>query len=677
MTNSFRINNGDLAESVGELSEKVKTTTSQLAEIITFVTGDNAMQEHSHINKTTLDKFSVDAEGKLIFNNLPVEDKVTKEQLELLKTEVIIARKDFNNKTHDNLSERLNSDMSYVADRFNNASLLDYEGKYISAEKSYDGFTKDLKIKGRTIKNLLGDAGNCENLSKFKHSGQTVIDNSIKLFGNSSFKYTTGYSYIDLLCDQTHKYFISGYCYISSITNATPRIVTWNYGEWSNSSPGVFFDVLKLNQWQRKSAIITGKNNGGMRIQVGNVAGDIVVDYFDGVMVYDLTEIYGAGKEPTDIAQLERELPYVDGTTSVGEESNKIEVLSTGKNLFDINNIILSSGFSREGNIIKLNATADQMECVINIKNLKPGAKYVLSGDIVGDGYMGGNLKNNELGYIWVTSAVKSFNLSLLPTTTSIKIILKNTTGRGMITFTNIQLEEGTVATTYEPYKEDKISILLDEPLRSTPNGTCDEVDLENGKLIQKIKGYTLQANDITALTTTGVNVDYVTIPLTKFAGVSIQKIDIADGSFVISGFNNELSNTLIDSSVNNIYKFKTTDMFLYLIFPKDAYTNLSTAQASLAGTKIVYELAAPIEKPLDLPNVLRTYDNKTHIFTQESLIEPTVQTKIPSNVNAIVSTLKLENEELTKSLEERSIMNIENSLDQDLRITKIELGVM
>ena len=54
-------------------------------------------------------------------------------------------------------------------------------------------------------------------------------------------------------------------------------------------------------------------------------------------------------------------------------------------------------------------------------------------------------------------------------------------------TFSNIQLEKGSTATSYEPYEEKIYSVYVDEPLRCL-DSTCDYIDLVNKKVIRKIQ---------------------------------------------------------------------------------------------------------------------------------------------------------------------------------------------
>ena len=81
-----------------------------------------------------------------------------------------------------------------------------------------------------------------------------------------------------------------------------------------------------------------------------------------------------------------------------------------------------------------------------------------------------------------------------------------------------IQLEEGTVATAYEPYKSSHLT--ADVPFRRVPNGVADKVYEADGQLwLEKnVEEYELQSADVTSLTT-GVNVDWVVITKLNLTG--------------------------------------------------------------------------------------------------------------------------------------------------------------
>lgn len=579
------------------------------------------------------------------------------------------AKKDFNGNVKGSLAERLGSDMEYVNNRFNKASLLEYEDKYISASESFDGVTKELKIKGRTLKNLLGDSGNCEDLSKWKVGGTSVtLDTSIKMFVDKSIKVnpSNSQSFIekDVLCDQTHKYFVSSYAYIASFTSGSLRLYCSDYLTYSYQIL-IDYDTTKINQWQRKSIIVTGKLGGGFRLVNGFTSSSVGTAYLEGVMIYDLTEIYGAGKEPTDIAQLERDLPYVDGIKSVGEEG-KIEISSCGKNLFNEKSINLYTWSGLNWNSVYsgdvdngLSYPAQTNLANINVK-LKANKTYRVSfkwkGFVNGQSDYRYNYLQFEKNGLLYNSPISGLNynastgsyynlfyngindmylMGSYSFTPSEDIILKNIgTSRIWLQKNTLQLEENITNTDYEAYRENKINILLSESLRMLPIGTKDEVDIEKGNLIRRIgkkvlngsENFTKSSNDYGSC----IRFDLVVPDLV--AGSPLNKL-ICDR--LICRYN-AYQDGQEGVSTN------TSNSLVFFILK----TNLSTQD--VAGFKawlaqnpvtVYYELATPVETTLDIQRSLRTYDKKTNIFTLGSLIEPNIYCKVPSDVVTALDT--------------------------------------
>ena len=62
-----------------------------------------------------------------------------------------------------------------------------------------------------------------------------------------------------------------------------------------------------------------------------------------------------------------------------------------------------------------------------------------------------------------------------------------------------LQVEEGFVATPYEPYYKKKISFNIGEPLRSLPNGVCDEIRNNKGQweLVRRVHKVVLDGSEI------------------------------------------------------------------------------------------------------------------------------------------------------------------------------------
>ena len=79
----------------------------------------------------------------------------------------------------------------------------------------------------------------------------------------------------------------------------------------------------------------------------------------------------------------------------------------------------------------------------------------------------------------------------------NIKSIKLNSWARGTNILKNFQIER-TQFTPYEPYYKKKISFNIGEPLRSLPNGVCDEIKNNNGQweLVRKIGKKIINSNN-------------------------------------------------------------------------------------------------------------------------------------------------------------------------------------
>lgn len=168
-------------------------------------------------------------------------------------------------------------------------------------------------------------------------------------------------------------------------------------------------------------------------------------------------------------------------------------------------------------------------------------------------------------------------------------------------------LEKGTKQHSYVPYGKYGIEvettngtdtntslIVLDEPLRSLPNGVKDTY--ENGVVTRRV-GET----DVTII-------DSTTLPNGNKTGVCI-----------VSGKNqnNDISTNSILSS-----KAKVSDMFeentcyenpANIVFIGNSTDTLETIKTKFEGGKILYELATPVIEEYELPSI-PTYDEVTYI---------------------------------------------------------------
>lgn len=202
-------------------------------------------------------------------------------------------------------------------------------------------------------------------------------------------------------------------------------------------------------------------------------------------------------------------IPYFKGIKSAFEDENKIEVLSTGKNLFDMNR--------RYDNITNAQATVVQNVDKITVSSVEDGtyvnANFVLDKNFFkGKTVVGGCLYESDekgIGTVQINyqdttgkkyyQSIKTSRTFTFPDEFVGEVLLcvyannTNTPQSNTVTVRNIQLELGTKSTTYNSHKSNTTKIPLLSPLRSLPNGICDELIIDRlnhkAKLIQRI-GY-------------------------------------------------------------------------------------------------------------------------------------------------------------------------------------------
>ena len=187
------------------------------------------------------------------------------------------------------------------------------------------------------------------------------------------------------------------------------------------------------------------------------------------------------------------------------------------------------------------------------------------------------------------------------------------------------QLEEGTVATAYELYQESTQYFILPQGvLHSLPNGVTDEI--RDKKLYKRTVKYVLQSGDIDSLDTSNVNLDRVVIGLDAFSSLADQTNEV-DNSFYVEGFGSEVR--LGDADLlTSEYKYSTGTVALLLLVPKGTYVDLAAAQADLAGTALIYQLAQVDviengERGFSITGSLETFNGETTIITEPYLRKP------------------------------------------------------
>lgn len=167
----------------------------------------------------------------------------------------------------------------------------------------------------------------------------------------------------------------------------------------------------------------------------------------------------------------------------------KIPVTVSGKNLFDIDKLDTIGGITKneDGSITVSGYPSGTAKTLRKLcPYLKSGKTARLSMNT--NGYSHIYLKNSKASVeqYWSTSSKKVITDELLDSNV---YFYRQTSaqGGGNATISNIQIEEGEVATEYEPYVEPvTTNIYLDEPLRKVGD-YADYIDFESGKVVRNV----------------------------------------------------------------------------------------------------------------------------------------------------------------------------------------------
>lgn len=301
--------------------------------------------------------------------------------------------------------------------------------------------------------------------------------------------------------------------------------------------------------------------------------------------------------------------PYYDG--------HKIEILSNGKNLFDIQRYLSDNVNSQ---YYKISADGGleilKLDSRISFKNLDSGISvkrntaYSIKCSLPWDSLRVLTQKNN----VW--SNIKPTNYQFYSGDSDM-IYIKFVEEKNFPKIvTHIQVEESSTPSSYQPYFADKTQILLDEPLMRLPNGVHDEIT-RDGKLIRRVGKYTIDGSETWYQNSGMSSAEYLVMYTTSIKNINIIRCP-------------KISNyAIIDNYPNNNYNYECMH-FEHLSGSKTAtalFLRLKVTSANDFVTKIktnpiifYYELETPIITELPAP-YLRIF--KDGHLTFNTLVAP------------------------------------------------------
>ena len=172
------------------------------------------------------------------------------------------------------------------------------------------------------------------------------------------------------------------------------------------------------------------------------------------------------------------------------------------------------------------------------------------------------------------------------------------------------QLEEGSVATEYQPYQESASVMVLNAPLRNLSNGVKDIAYIKNNRLYvdRYVGSVVLDGTQTSVYTDTSIGRYDYTIPNAKLKGLCLSthfsyKLAVEDGKIFLSSVSEDRV------SIVNASKKTLTDMNSWL---------------SIHKPQVDYELAEPYTEEIGSLEMPSTFKDVNHISTTDNL-EPTI----------------------------------------------------
>lgn len=500
-----------------------------------------------------------------------------------------------------------------VLNNLNTASLSLSTADSIKSVTANVGSVPKVRIESNIANNILGNKGNCESLSDWKLGGiSPTLDTSKKMFGNASFRYVknsqNGYIYEDFANIGLNKYYVlSWWINIEVALSGRNNVYLSDYNTHNNAievaSASALTNGKPLNTWIRIGAKFESTKEKARLAMFGGGDTGIGTYNFDGIMLQEITT---DDYNNLTVDQLMAKYPYVNGVQPLLNPCLTVR----GKNL--TKEFAKPWGYALANGAYPVNAdryiSTDKIKikpnsnCVFSTPDTLGNATTVLlfwkSGIFVGYNSIGANFTGSY-------SFTKDADEMVVST--------GNTAAPAPSFSLRIQLEEGTVATPYEPYRE-KQRIY---PCTLGKVGEyADEIEDDGIKAVKtwRTKKYVLQAEDITSMFTSGINLDYAKVKKpTNYIGYG----KFTSGDYIITGYPNKLYK---DDASNIGTSNSNADGNMFFVGFSKGIT-LQQAQAALAGTEIWYVLATPEQEIIEPIGSLRLEEGYNCIDVSSGIV--------------------------------------------------------
>ena len=442
------------------------------------------------------------------------------------------------------------------------------EGQYVTIDDTKDSGALGVELKGQTLVNLV--VGGNERKQVGKSSGTIA-------------KYKYVYP-LDHTKVYTLYFEISGFVGTNSLTVSVTR---GNTG---------FFSLAKDGKYKVK--IEPKANYAGLMTEIWA--------YWEAQKWSDGNQAFIENIMILEGDYTNQDIPYFEGMASVKAPTVK----TAGKNLFDG---MLQSGYLQDATGMPTGKLGLHGLTYIPCK---PNTTYVISGTL-------GNVvprfyfydKNKKyLDYVPGQSPFRVFTSH--PNSSFMRIRLFSNSVLDISQYGQIQIEEGTQATTYEPYKSSSLTLPEEVVLRSLPSGVCDTFNTRTGEYVRRIGEVTVDGSTGAwglSKDSSGATL-YVTIsgiPNTLRAkGVTA----LLHGGAICNRLH--IDNPYHVVTHHNCVGVYESNVRIKL---ENIETTVEAYKSWLQSNPITvqYELAEPIITKINLSSTLKPHNTTTHIYSE------------------------------------------------------------
>ena len=329
-------------------------------------------------------------------------------------------------------------------------------------------------------------------------------------------------------------------------------------------------------------------------------------------------EPYGAMPSPEFPSEIKNtgDLITKDNCASYGNDACDnigkyvVQVKATGKNILDISKleaVAYSTGLTQSSNTFSFKRTGTKNTSSIFTKIKLEAGTYTISGNLTqSDGKNGGygvyDLEKQEYLVNRSSSGIGTSTFTVPESKIySLGFFCNYNSVEGtQVTYSNIQLEYGSSATTYELYREATTNIYLDEPLRKVGD-YVDYIDYSNGKVVRNIK------SELVSNKTWNYRADD---DLIYYTDSNIMRSNYANSNYFLSGAQKTGTKPYV-LTVSNVFRLYNKNYWSSL----DSYKTWLNNHQDLV---VEYPLATPIEESISLPQI-KTVEGTNYITVNTS----------------------------------------------------------